>query len=82
MGRELTPVAVCFEQHRSDGLVWAVKWPIGDIDDDRDWIFVRQVLFYVPVMTVYRGPDAPQPRAYLLCSATERIMHGDYLVIR
>ena len=33
----MTYFALCFEAHRPDGCVCAIKWPIGEIDDDRDW---------------------------------------------
>lgn len=56
--------ALCFEAHRADGRVWAVKAPVVDIDDGHDWILTPRVSVECPVRTMYRdGPT--QPRAYL-----------------
>lgn len=52
---------VCFEAHRKDGLVWSVQ--VGK----QPWQSFRAVVFCGVVgQTRYRGPKAPQPRAYLL----------------
>ncbi len=68
--------ALCFEAHRPDGLVWAVKYPYGEIDDDQDWQFAGCVDLRVSALsTVYRGTGPVQPRAYLvgLCDRVERV---------
>ena len=70
----MTPFALCFEAHKADGLIWALKWPLGDIDDDRDWTYHTGVSLTVPLYTVYR--IGPQPRAYL----TGKAMHRSALV--
>ncbi len=62
----MTEFAFCFEAHRTDGLVCAIKWPLGQIDDDQDWQLVKSVHFEGPPMqTVYRGAGAVQPKFYL-----------------
>ena len=75
--------AVCFEAHRKDFNVWAVKAPLGDIDDDQDWQLSPSVLISVPVTTIYRGPQAKQPRAYLtgVCHAVMRDDDGELTII-
>lgn len=56
MTRRLT---LCFEADAPDGLVWALR--VG-----RTWHRARAVwLEGVTLQTVYRGPRARQPRAYL-----------------
>jgi hypothetical protein len=52
------PFVLCFEAHRKDGRVWAVR-------QGRGWRLTRAVDVLVPTNTVYRGPQARQPRAYL-----------------
>ena len=50
---------LCFDAHAADGLVWAVR-------AGRTWL--RAAMVETDGMdwtTVYRGPTAPQPRAYL-----------------
>lgn len=54
----LRTVWVCFEAHRPDGLVWAVRY-------GNQWVETRQVWTTIPLATVYRGVKAPQPKAYL-----------------
>lgn len=49
---------VCFEAHRKDGKVWAVKY-------GRHWHEFKGVTIRVPVVTVYLGESARQPKAYL-----------------
>lgn len=51
-------VWICFEAHRPDGEVWAVKWR-------NEWLTAPSVHCGVPLTTVYRGAESPQPRAYL-----------------
>ncbi len=49
---------VCFEAHADDGYVWAVR-------HRGRWSRWRQVSITAPSVSVYRGPTARQPRAYL-----------------
>lgn len=49
---------ICFEAHQSDGQVWAVR-------EGNQWHRAREIRSTIPLTTVYRGPDAPQPKAYL-----------------
>lgn len=49
---------LCFEAHRKDGRVWAVR-------QEGSWRLSREVDVLVPMNTVYRGPSARQPKAYL-----------------
>lgn len=49
---------LCFDAHSATGRVWAVR--VG-----RTWRTTRDVRCTVPLKTVYRGPSARQPRAYL-----------------
>ena len=50
---------LCFERTNARaGYVWSVK--IG-----RRWIHAKEVSVHVPVVTVWRGSTADQPRAYL-----------------
>ena len=58
-------VAICFEAHAKAGNVWAIKFPMGDIDDGQDWQLVPACRICIEVWTVYRGADSPEPRAYL-----------------
>jgi hypothetical protein len=68
---------LCFEAHRPDGLVWSV-WHGGR------WHAAAQVIADgVLLETVYRGPAARQPKAYL--TTRQRVAvdrHGETLVIR
>lgn len=64
------PFALCAEAHNPDGNVWAVKWPMGDIDDGKDWQLATNVTVLTPMTTRYRGADAPQPRWFLVGDAT------------
>ncbi len=57
--------ALCFEAHREDGQVWAIKSPIGNIEDDQDWTFAAKVFVDVPTRTAYRGVEAVNPKAYV-----------------
>lgn len=52
------PFVLCFEAHRGDGRVWAVR-------QGRVWRLTRSVEVQVPTSTVYRGPTARQPKAYV-----------------
>lgn len=52
---------ICFEAHRQDLQVWSIKWGrYGWMTGERLSISGRGRL-----QTVYRGPHARQPRAYL-----------------
>ena len=52
------PFVLCFEAHRKDGRVWAVR-------QGRVWRLTKMVEVQVPTSTVYRGAKARQPKAYL-----------------
>ena len=75
------PFALCPEAHNPDGNVWAVKWPMGDIDDGQDWQLAPAVFVLDAVSTVCRGPEASQPRWYITGLAVEIWRDHDYLVI-
>lgn len=49
---------LCFDAHRPDGRVWCVR--IGN-----RWKSAKRIVINVPLFTVYRGPTARQPKAYL-----------------
>lgn len=49
---------LCFDAHRCDGLVWSVK-------QRNKWVSAKTVVVNVPIQTVYRGPDARQPKAFM-----------------
>jgi hypothetical protein len=49
---------VCFEGHGHAAGAWSVK-------TRQNWIHADEISILVPVLTVYKGPTAPQPRAYL-----------------
>lgn len=63
------PFVLCFEAHRPDGAVWAVLRE-AEPREDGPWEFFAAVDMQVPAMTVYRGPQAAQPRAYLMGEAS------------
>lgn len=50
---------LCFENHATDGLVWALK--VG-----RTWTRHREIVCFAPLKTVYKGREARQPRAYMV----------------
>lgn len=50
---------VCYEATRADGRVWAVQ------AGRQPWVLTPHVSILAPSETVYRGPTAKQPRAYL-----------------
>lgn len=58
MARSLR-VLICFDAHAKHKRVWAVR--VG-----AKWRTTKHVVCDVPTFTVYRGPCARQPRAYLL----------------
>ena len=61
---------LCFDAHAADGLVWAVR-------AGRTWLRAAVVeTDGIEWMTVYRGPRARQPRAYLR-GAGYVIRHAD-----
>lgn len=69
----LKPFILCFEAHRTDGQVWAVKY-------GRSWQLAKTVRLEVPVETVYLGLTCRQPRAFLTgLGVISR--DGDHLVI-
>lgn len=72
-----SPFALCAEAHNPDGNVWAVKWPLGDIDDGLDWQLAPAVTVIAATTTAYRGPDAPQPRWFLVGHAFHVVRADD-----
>lgn len=52
------PFLVCFEAHAKTGNVWAVRYR-------GKWHTTAQVYICAPCYTVYKGPKAKQPKAYL-----------------
>ena len=49
---------LCFDHHATDGKVWAIR-------AGNTWHRVAHVITRIPMQTVYRGPKAAQPNAYL-----------------
>lgn len=65
-------VWICFEQHAHDGRVWSVRFR-------GKWRTVKSVTIdarQAQIETVYRGPKARQPRAYLSVEASD--VQGDH----
>lgn len=50
---------LCYEATCQTGLVWAVKW------GRTPWRTAKYVQVDMPMTTVFRGPKAKQPKAYL-----------------
>lgn len=73
MARQPRPFLLCFEANAADGRVWAVKV-------DHVWRLAREVSVLVPMLTVYRGPHARQPRAFMVGEGVVS-RKGDTLVI-
>ena len=48
---------VCFDNHADDGQVWAVR-------EGNVWHRAAQIDIQIPLSSVYKGANAPQPRAY------------------
>jgi len=67
------PFVLCFEAHRADGRVWAVR-------QGRVGRLTKMVEVQVPTSTVYRGPTARQPKAYMYGVGVIR-GDGDSMVI-
>lgn len=78
----MSQFALCFEAHRPDGLVWALKHPVSDVDNDESWTLYRAVDVYVPIASVYRGQQANQPKAYFTGVASDIQVQGHHAVIR
>jgi len=67
-------VWLCFESHRPDGQVWAVR-------RGSRWLNAAHVeTLGVEWETVYR-PDGPQPKAYLRGQARSVVQHGETIYI-
>ncbi len=49
---------LCFDHHATDGKVWAIR-------EGNTWRRAKAIDCRIPLETVYRGPKAQQPRAYL-----------------
>lgn len=75
MDKKPRPFILCFEAHgEKHGRVWAVK-------HGKTWTHATEVRVLVPTRTVYRGPTAAQPKAFLAgIGIVLRV--GDALVIR
>ncbi len=56
--RASRPFLLCFDNHATDGKVWAVR-------TKGVWRRFKTVRTNVPMATVYRGREARQPRAFL-----------------
>lgn len=65
-------VWVCFDNHADDGLVWAVR-------EGNRWHRAAAIDIRVPLTSVYRGPRAPQPRAYFRGRAS--VEHHPHTII-
>lgn len=64
-------VWICFEQHAHDGRVWSVRFR-------GKWHTTKSVTIdalRADITTVYRGPNARQPRAYICVDAND--VQGD-----
>lgn len=62
---------ICFEQHSRDGRVWSVRFR-------GKWRTAKSVTIdarHAEICTVYRGPKARQPRAFLSVDASD--VQGD-----
>lgn len=64
---------VCFDNHAADGQVWAVR-------EGNRWHRAAHIDIRLPLTSVYRGPDAPQPRAYFRGEG-QMTRQGDTLVL-
>lgn len=67
-------VWLCFEAHHEDGRVWAVRY-------GNRWHRTKAVHSMIPWFTHYRGPQASQPRAYLVGDATQVVKNNDQIII-
>lgn len=50
---------VCFDAHAEDGCVWAVR-------EGNKWHVCKEIDIRTPLVTVYKGREARQPKAYLV----------------
>ena len=64
---------VCFDNHAEDGCVWAVR-------EGKRWHRAALIDIHVPMQSVYRGPNARQPRAYFLARG-QVTRSGDRLIL-
>ncbi len=65
-----------FDDHHADGEVWCVR--VGDT-----WMNAHTIHCDVQITTVYKGPHAEQPRAYLVgvgCVTTDG--HGTITIAK
>lgn len=62
------PFILCFDNHKADGKVWCVKWKGA-------WRCAGMIQCFVPLSSVYKGPMARQPKAYLQGLATSVTRH-------
>lgn len=70
------PFLICFEAHnrRKNGRVWAVK-------QGSRWRMAREVSILVPTLTVYKGADAKEPKAYLQGVGVVRCIERGHIVV-
>lgn len=69
------PFLVCIESFdRKDGRVWAVKQGVR-------WRYAREISIQVPTLTVYKGQDAAEPRAFLAGVGVVRCLERGQIVI-
>lgn len=62
-------VWLSFDSHASDGQVWSIR-------AGRTWHRAADVRIHIPMQTVYKGPQAKQPKAYLKGQGTCAIRQG------
>jgi hypothetical protein len=65
---------LCFEAHRPDGRVWAIR-------HRGKWTRAARVIVNAPTYTEYRGKDARQPKAFLRFSVPVKIARADGALI-
>lgn len=66
---------LCFDAHRTDNQVWAIR-------HGNQWHRAKSVDARIPMQTVYRGPQAKQPKAYLVGQAQRVTINGGEAIIQ
>jgi len=67
---------LCFEAHAKDGRVWALR-------HRGRWMRARRLVVTAPVVSVYRGPMARQPKAYFACLVAVKVVRrAGALIVR
>jgi len=64
-----SPTILCFENHRPDGYVWALR-------HRGRWHHAKELMTDVSFQTVYRGKGKRQPVAYLTTTQPCRVVIG------